>query len=103
MVGVKNENKETRRLVQAMTEVSDKIKRFREQKAEYDLNSNELSIRNQHIQDTNYKLRNDLEKSKGHLMCVMKNNELLRNSLAEFDYIDERVTKIIKKNELKKL
>lgn len=60
-------------------------------------------IRNQHINDTNGKLRNDLEKCKGHLMCVMKNNELLSNSLEEFNYVDERVTKIIRKNELKKL
>lgn len=36
-------------------------------------------------------------------MCVMKNNELLSNSLEEFNYVDERVTKIIRKNELKKL
>lgn len=60
-------------------------------------------IRNQHINDTNSKLRNDLDKCKGHLMCVMKNNELLSNSLEEFNYVDERVTKIIRKNELKKL
>jgi hypothetical protein len=31
-------------------------------------------IRNHHIQDTNTKLRNDLEKCKNHLMCVLKNN-----------------------------
>jgi len=33
----------------------------------------------------------------------MKNNELLSNSLEEFNYVDERVAKIIRKNELKKL
>jgi hypothetical protein len=33
----------------------------------------------------------------------MKNNEILGNSIEEFTYVDERVSKIIKKNELKKL
>lgn len=60
-------------------------------------------IRNQNINDTNIKLRNDLERCKMHLQCVIKNNELLGNSIEEFTYVDERVTKIIKRNDLKNL
>jgi hypothetical protein len=60
-------------------------------------------IRNRHIEDTNIKLRGDLEKCKSHLACVTRNNEVLTNSIEEFEYVDERVTKIIKKNQLKKL
>lgn len=55
-------------------------------------------IRNRHIEDTNIKLRNDLEKCMSHLMCVMKNNELLTNSIEEFTFVDERVSKIVMKN-----
>ncbi len=31
-------------------------------------------------------------------MCVMKNNELLTNSIEEFTFVDERVSKIVLKN-----
>lgn len=60
-------------------------------------------IRNRHIEDTNIKLRSDLEKCKSHLQCIMRNNEVLTNSIEEFTYVDERIVKIVKKNELKKL
>ncbi len=55
-------------------------------------------IRNRHIDDTNIKLRSDLEKCRSHLMCVMRNNELLTNSIEEFTYVDDRVGKLMKKN-----
>ena len=49
------------------------------------------------------KLRSDLEKCQNHLKCLLKNNDLLRNSIEEFSFADEKVNRLINRNELKKL
>jgi hypothetical protein len=38
-------------------------------------------MKNENIEEINIKLRSDLEKCQGHLQCVLRNNELLGNSI----------------------